>query len=80
MERPRVTSSAASPEKAGASFAAEPTQFFEELSREMTAQTPQGAMPSYSLILQVVVACFSIHTIMDRPRPTADGELWGRGD
>jgi hypothetical protein len=65
---------------AGASFAAEPTQFFEELSREMTAQTPQGAMPSYSLILQVVVACFSIHTIMDRPRPTADGELWGRGD
>ena len=63
-----------------ASFAAEPAQLFDGLSREMTAQTPQGAMPAYSLVLQVVVACFSVHTIMDRPRPTADGELWGRTD
>ena len=56
---------------------ASPGEVLSQLSVEMAAQTPQGAMGAANLGLQVLVACVALHIVLDVPQRGKDGELWG---
>lgn len=45
----------------------------------MVAHTPQGAMTATSLVVQVLVATFAVHVVIDTPSGQG-GQLWGATD
>ena len=49
---------------------AAPTELISQLESEMRAQTPQGAMPAGSLVVQVLVAIVAVHIVIDVPQRT----------
>jgi len=69
-----------------ANLSASPSEIFSQLSAEMSAQTPQGAMSPYQLVAQVLIATYAVHLVVDLPNGagafggTVDGPLWGASD
>ena len=64
----------------GVAMATEPGSFLQSLAEEMSGQTPQGAMTGGALVWQLIIACLCVHTVIDYPRPSKAGELWGSTD